>query len=471
MTFYQIVFLFFAYSFLGWVGEVLFTAVVHRKYQDRGVLSGPLCLLYGVGGLVITFALGDIREGWFFLLVFSAVYATVIEWIGGHILEYTTHTRWWDYSAMPFNLDGYVCLGASLTWGALGVVVLKWGNPLLLALYSLVPRGIWVVVLLAALVVFCVDLVGTLLAMADGVAMYFTQTAAAPQATNAPGGGLLPDGLLPSTGGTAPATGSFEGQWVLTQASANGQTIDPAAMGVQMTATFNAGGSGTIWDGEESLAFTWVQNGSTATVTEQDGYTWTFVMQADGTISVDVDGITLFMARQGGAALPSTMPPAVGGQTVTGNGFTLQVPQGWMELNEATLQQLIQTNGQAAVDAAGLSQQLQYTQSMGILLYYSADLNANMNVAQESAQGITMDTLPTLEADYAAAYASMGITNYDMAGPVEFSGRTYYTGTYDAVYPTMQYYYIVNNVFYTITLTNVSDADAAMILGSFTVNQ
>ena len=153
MNFYQIVFLFFAYSFLGWVGEVLFTAVVHRKYQDRGVLSGPLCLLYGVGGLVITFALGDIREGWFFLLVFSAVYATVIEWIGGHILEYTTHTRWWDYSAMPFNLDGYVCLGASLTWGALGVVVLKWGNPLLLALYSLVPRGIWVVVLLAALVV------------------------------------------------------------------------------------------------------------------------------------------------------------------------------------------------------------------------------------------------------------------------------------------------------------------------------
>ena len=46
MTFYQIVFLFFAYSFLGWVGEVLFTAVVHRKYQDRGVLSGPLCLLW-----------------------------------------------------------------------------------------------------------------------------------------------------------------------------------------------------------------------------------------------------------------------------------------------------------------------------------------------------------------------------------------------------------------------------------------
>ena len=49
MTFYSFLFLFFAYSFLGWVGEVLYTAVTRRRYQDRGVLSGPLCILYGIG--------------------------------------------------------------------------------------------------------------------------------------------------------------------------------------------------------------------------------------------------------------------------------------------------------------------------------------------------------------------------------------------------------------------------------------
>ena len=97
--------------------------------------------------------------------MFSAVYATVIEWIGGHILEYTSHTRWWDYSTLPFNLDGYICLGASVTWGVLGVIMLKWGNPLLLALYSLVPQGVWAVVLWAALILLGIDLIGTLLAM------------------------------------------------------------------------------------------------------------------------------------------------------------------------------------------------------------------------------------------------------------------------------------------------------------------
>ena len=166
MTFYSFLFLFFAYSFLGWVGEVLYTAVVKRKYQDRGVLSGPLCILYGIGAHLISFALRDLsHDSWFFLAVFSAVYATVIEWVAGHILERTSHTRWWDYSNMPCNLDGYICLGASAVWGVLGVVVLKWGNPLLLAVFNLLPPRLIAVVLWAALVIFAIDAVGTVLAM------------------------------------------------------------------------------------------------------------------------------------------------------------------------------------------------------------------------------------------------------------------------------------------------------------------
>ena len=167
MNFYQIVFLFFAYSFLGWVGEVLFTAVVHRKYQDRGVLSGPLCLLYGVGGLVITFALGDIREGWFFLLVFSAVYATVIEWIGGHILEYTTHTRWWDYSDFPFNIGGYICLEFSLLWGVGTVVVMKAVHPVIAGFVAMVPQMVGFVLMCILYACYAADVVVTAFAASD----------------------------------------------------------------------------------------------------------------------------------------------------------------------------------------------------------------------------------------------------------------------------------------------------------------
>ena len=165
MGFYQLTYLFFAYSFLGWLGEVLNNAVRKRRYQDCGVLNGPLCILYGIGGLIISFALGDLQQSWFFLLGLGAVYATVLEWIAGHILERVSHTRWWDYSDRKFNLDGYICLGASVLWGLLSVFMVKWGNPLLLFLFDLIPGGVRAAVLWAGIVVFAIDAVGTFLTM------------------------------------------------------------------------------------------------------------------------------------------------------------------------------------------------------------------------------------------------------------------------------------------------------------------
>ena len=165
MGFYQFVYLFFAYSFLGWLGEVITTAVRKRRYQDRGVLNGPLCILYGVGGLTISFTLGELHESWFFLFALSTIYTTVLEWVAGHILERTSGTRWWDYSDEWFNLDGYICLGASLLWGMLSVITIKWGNPLLLSLFDLIPAAVRAAVLWVLLVLFAIDAVGTLLTM------------------------------------------------------------------------------------------------------------------------------------------------------------------------------------------------------------------------------------------------------------------------------------------------------------------
>lgn len=115
---YQLFWLFLAFSFLGWCLEVAATAVRLGQYRDRGVLHGPLCLVYGITGCLITIALRELSGGWFFLFLFSALYATVVEWIAGHLLEHYSHTRWWDYSDRKWNLDGYICLSASVVWGA-----------------------------------------------------------------------------------------------------------------------------------------------------------------------------------------------------------------------------------------------------------------------------------------------------------------------------------------------------------------
>ncbi len=159
--FYRILWLFFCCSFLGWVGETAVAAIKEHKYVDRSLLFGPVCVIYGLSGLVITVVLRDLANGWFSLFLGSAIYSTVAEWLAGHLLEKLTGTRWWDYSDRKWNLDGYICLETSALWGLLGLAAVKWILPMLAELRLMFPPLVEQIFLWAALGVFLVDCLAT----------------------------------------------------------------------------------------------------------------------------------------------------------------------------------------------------------------------------------------------------------------------------------------------------------------------
>ena len=122
-TGYELLWLFLIYSFLGWVLETVIATVRQRKVVNRGLINGPFCIIYGIGAVLITIWLQELSGLWLFL--FSAVYASVVEWIAGHLIQKIYHERWWDYSDKPFNFHGYICLEFSLIWGLAIVMVVK----------------------------------------------------------------------------------------------------------------------------------------------------------------------------------------------------------------------------------------------------------------------------------------------------------------------------------------------------------
>lgn len=134
---YELVWMFLVYSFLGWVMETLFSTLKQCRFANRGLVSGPFCIIYGIAVVIMSVGLQELKGVWLFLFVM--VCATVIEWIGGHLIEIIYHERWWNYSAVKWNLDGYICLYASLYWGCLGFLIIRWGNDLLLKLFHLLP--------------------------------------------------------------------------------------------------------------------------------------------------------------------------------------------------------------------------------------------------------------------------------------------------------------------------------------------
>lgn len=158
---YRILWIFFIYSFLGWILETIAAVAKKKKFVNRGVLNGPLCGVYGIAALVIMAGTEELRDSWFFLFLGSMILATVIEWFTGKFLEKIHHHRWWDYSERKWNLDGYICLQYSIIWGLLGAFCVKYANPMLFKLYRMVPFSVLKIVLIVLLALLVVDGIGS----------------------------------------------------------------------------------------------------------------------------------------------------------------------------------------------------------------------------------------------------------------------------------------------------------------------
>ena len=134
---YEWLWLFFAYSFSGWVLETVTAAVRQKRFVNRGLVNGPLCVIYGITGSALMLVCRDLRGIWLFLG--SMIFSTLAEWIAGHVIEKMYHERWWDYSHVKWNLDGYICFPVSVIWGVLGFVTMRWGAPLLIDVFRMIP--------------------------------------------------------------------------------------------------------------------------------------------------------------------------------------------------------------------------------------------------------------------------------------------------------------------------------------------
>ena len=160
-TGYDLLWLFFIYSFVGWGLETAAATFMHRKFSNRGLVNGPLCILYGVGAVAMSVGLQELTGLWLFL--FASLYAAVTEFVAGKLIERFYHKRWWDYSKSKWNLDGYICLPVSLIKGALGYVVVKYANRWVFRLLAILPQLLVHIVLLVLIGVLVVDVLASYL--------------------------------------------------------------------------------------------------------------------------------------------------------------------------------------------------------------------------------------------------------------------------------------------------------------------
>ena len=158
-TLYHIVNWFWIYSFLGWVWESCYVSAKEKRLVNRGFVSGPVCTIYGFGAVTVYLLLKPVSGNMLALYAGGVIVPTILEYLTSVFMEQVFHTRWWDYSHDRYNFQGRVCLGASLGWGLLSVVLFHVLQPFVNTLTGLYSVAAGKILMICVTILYGADFV------------------------------------------------------------------------------------------------------------------------------------------------------------------------------------------------------------------------------------------------------------------------------------------------------------------------
>ncbi|RYL92903.1 putative ABC transporter permease [Sporolactobacillus sp. Y61] len=139
--FAEFTFYFTVYAFSGWLLENGYSYATAGVFYKKNLLIGPFKPMYGFAPVLLVLLTGTDRS-WAWLLLLSFIIPTTVEYVSGVLLHKYTGFRWWDYSHLPAQLHGHICLPFSLCWMVLSVICIKWMHPAVSFAFTYLS-GLW----------------------------------------------------------------------------------------------------------------------------------------------------------------------------------------------------------------------------------------------------------------------------------------------------------------------------------------
>lgn len=167
VSIYNILNWFFIYSFMGWVWESCYVSAKEKRFVNRGFVTGPVCTIYGCGALSVYLLLWKHQSNLIFLFFAGMLVATILEYVTSYFMELIFHASWWDYSSQKYNLNGRICLGASLGWGVFTLILFYVFQPAVEKITSWYPDTIGKIAVVIVMIIHIADLIASAVAAFD----------------------------------------------------------------------------------------------------------------------------------------------------------------------------------------------------------------------------------------------------------------------------------------------------------------
>ena len=129
LSIWRILAYFIIYSFAGFIIETLFGLFTKGVIESRkSFLYGPFCSIYGLGAAVMLIFLHKYSKKYNSLFLGGFILGSIVEYIISWFGEVFLHIKWWDYSDMPLNINGRICVYFSIFWGILAIFLMTYIN-------------------------------------------------------------------------------------------------------------------------------------------------------------------------------------------------------------------------------------------------------------------------------------------------------------------------------------------------------
>lgn len=138
--------------------------------MNNGIMYGPWIPVYGFGCCLIIaimrFVFNRIKVNRvvkiFLVFLISFFVLTILEFIGGFLIEKIFNRVFWDYSDLKFNFGHYIALEISLVWGVMSLFIIYVLKPLVDLIIKKIPSFCTCFVFLIFIIDFCYTFVSLL---------------------------------------------------------------------------------------------------------------------------------------------------------------------------------------------------------------------------------------------------------------------------------------------------------------------
>ena len=152
---------FFLFSLFGHFLESFF----YSGSSESGILYGPYTPVYGIGVCLIIWLFNYLKKKkisdkftFVCIFLFSFIGLSLLELLGGILIEKLFNVIFWDYSHFKFNIGHYIALEVGLIWGIASLIVAYIIRPIFDKFITKIPKIFtWIFI-----IIFLIDSIVTL---------------------------------------------------------------------------------------------------------------------------------------------------------------------------------------------------------------------------------------------------------------------------------------------------------------------